>query len=160
MCVFLNRVPRYARGAVIAMSFAPARFCAASLLLAASATHASPAHYYFRPGVEPVGSGGYRSDRIELRLRPIAAAAARASLRLGASLSAAGAKRPQVASLGVTSIDRVAAAVGAAAFPPGLAGGTKAAAGVRPGGFTPLRPTAARPGAPGARARPPAHARV
>jgi hypothetical protein len=84
-------------------------------LVLVSAASAEPR--YIVPGVDPVGAGGFRADRFELRLRPEAAATARVAMARAARFAPQGV-RPATTSLGLSAIDRVAAGVGVVRFEP------------------------------------------
>jgi len=84
-----------------------------SLLLLCVAV-AAPAARYVRPGVDPDVAGAYRADRVTVRLRAPAAAAARAAVARAPRPGA----RPQRAVLGLPALDATAAAVGVLAFEP------------------------------------------
>ena len=92
------------------------------LLFAASSSVAAPARFIV-PGVDAVGRGGYRADRIELRLEPWAATTARAYAALAARTEVAGGRHVSP-TLGLATVDRVAASVGVLAFEPEFRGET------------------------------------
>ncbi len=76
---------------------------------------------FVQPGLDDIGRGGYRADRIELQLRPMAAATARATVAL-ARRAAPQSSRPVVSSLHLDVVDRVAASVGVIGFEPEFRG--------------------------------------
>src|SRR5437773_9346027 len=102
------------------MSRNPAWFGSFLLLITAPAAWAGTAHFV-RPGMEVLSPGGYRADRFELRLRPAASAIARTTSKLAARAMVPG-DRPVMASLGVATVDHVAASVGVLSFEPEFRG--------------------------------------
>ena len=110
-------------------------FGVAVLLVCATGVASAASARFICPGLDAVGAGGYRADRIEVRLRPWAASTARASMEIAGRLQSRAAK-PTVPSLGLATLDRVAASMGVLAFEPEFRGESPRAVGDRAIDFT------------------------
>ena len=110
-------------------------FGVAVLLVCATGVASAASARFIWPGLDAVGAGGYRADRIEVRLKPWAAATARASIDLVGRLQSRAAK-PSVPALGLATLDRVAASMGVLAFEPEFRGEAQRAVGDRAVDFT------------------------